>query len=128
VSFTRAPVAAALVDMLTAATGGGVFIHERPPYTVNAPAVVVGRAVSVSYGAVAFGIDLATLPLGIVGGAEADDTVDDLKATVRKAIEADPTVGGSVQVAFCTEERNWRNVSSGGADLLTVDLIVEIHA
>lgn len=120
-------MAAALVEMLTAATGGLVTVFDRPPATVNAPAVVVARVQSVSYGTPAFGTDLATLPIICVGGADQDDVVDGLKATVKAAIEADPSLGGAVQIARPTEERNWRNVNSGGVDLLAVDLMVDLQ-
>lgn len=126
-TWARPPVAAALVDLLTAATGGLVMIHERPPATVNAPAVVVARAETVSYATIAFSIDQVTLPIVIVGGSDQDEAVDSLKATVRAAIEADPTLEGTVQHASPSEERNWRNVNSGGADLLAVDLVLDIQ-
>jgi hypothetical protein len=127
VTWDRAPVAAALVEVLTAATAGLVTIHPKPPNTVNAPAVVVSRVESVAYSAAALGIDAVVLPVVIAGGADQDDAVDQLKATVRAAIAADWMLGGIVQSCVATEERNWRLVNSAGIDLLAVDLILTIQ-
>jgi hypothetical protein len=125
VSWDRAAVAAALVDVLTAATG--VMVFDRPPGTLNAPALVVARPNTVTYGNGAFGIDDAELPIVCVGGADDLDGLEALKALVRQAIDADNTIKGVVQHAYPQQERNWRVINIGGADLLTVEVILQIR-
>jgi hypothetical protein len=120
-------VAAALVDLLTVATGGLVTIHPKPPNTVNAPAIVISRPESVAYSTAAFGIDLVTLPIVIAGAADQDESVDQLRETVKDAIDANYNLGGVVQSCQATEERNWRLVNSAGIDLLAVDLMLTIQ-
>ena len=126
-TWNRAAVAEALVDMLTEALEDQVMVFDRPPGTVNAPAVVVGRANTVNYGTGALGIDDAELPLVLVGGADDMDGVEALKSTVRQAVNADVSLGGVVQLVYPELERNWRVINVGGADLLTVEVILQIR-
>ena len=63
----------------------------------------------------------------LVGGADDMDGVEALKAAIRQAIAAEPTLGDTVQLAYAEAERNWRVLSIGGADLLTVDVILQIR-
>lgn len=124
-TWNRATVAAALVDLLTEATD--VMVFDRPPGTVNAPAIVVARPNSVTYGVGALGIDDAELPLVLVGGADDLDGVEALKTSVRAAVDTDPSLGGVVQLVYPEAERNWRVLNIGGADLLTVEVILQIR-
>jgi len=125
--WTRSPVAAQLVTMLTAATEGSVFVHARPPEIINPMAVVISRPVSVVYSAFAIGIDEVSLPVTIAGGIETEDAVEALKETCRQAILADSSLSGVVQNCYPEEERNWRNLTgAGGIQLLLVDLILTI--
>ena len=103
------------------------MVFDRPPGTVNAPAVVVGRANTVTYGTGALGIDDAELPLVLIGGADDMDGVEALKATVRQAVNDDPSLGGVVQLVYPELERNWRVLIIGGAELLTVEVILQIR-
>jgi hypothetical protein len=133
-TWSRPSVAAALVDMITAATAGitadgenSVYVHPSPPDTLNPFAVVVMRPNVVTYSVAAFGIDQVELPVAIVGGIDSENAVDDLKNVVRHTIGADQTLKGTVVAAWCTEERNWRNVTgAGGIQLLYVELILNI--
>jgi hypothetical protein len=126
VSWDRAAVAAALVDMLGPATG--VTVHPIPPEIVNPMCVVVSRPQTVSYSTVAPGVDDATLSLIIVGGVETEDRVESLKTACRAAVLADPTLAGVVQAAWPAEERNWRNYTgAGGIQLLQVELILTVQ-
>jgi hypothetical protein len=131
VSWNRLAVARALVPMFTTATAGGpaaVYVHERPPEILNPYAVVISRPVQVIYATGAFGVDEAELPVAIVGGVEADDTIDTVKAQCRGAVDADPTLAGAVKAAWASSERNWRNVTgAGGIQLLLVELILTIQ-
>jgi hypothetical protein len=124
--WDRATVTASLAQLLSAALGGAVTVFDRPPLSLNVPAVVIGRAENVQYGVPTMGIDTTTLPVHCVGAIDADDTVDALKATCRSAVFDDPTLAGTVQRATCTGERNWRNVPVSGAEVLAVDLIIDI--
>jgi hypothetical protein len=125
-AWDRATVTASLAQLLSAALAGAVTVFDRPPLSLNVPAVVIGRVEQVQYGTPSLGIDTATLPVHCVGAIDADDTVDALKAAVRLAVFNDWTIAGTVQRATCTEERNWRNVPVGGAEVLAVDLIIQI--
>jgi hypothetical protein len=118
----------ALLALLGAATAGdGVTVHERPPETLNPPAVVIHRP-TVTYGVAGFGVDEASLPLVIVGGIESEAALDALKETCRQAILADPSLGGSVQSGYPSEERNWRNYTgAGGIQILQVELVLTIQ-
>lgn len=127
-SWNRQAVADALVTMLTAATEGAVKVHERPPETINPPAIVIGRPQPVLYSAIALSIDDASLPVIIAVGIESEDQAETIKTTVRNAVMGDPTLGGTVQSAVPSEERNWRNFTgAGGIQILTVELILSIQ-
>jgi hypothetical protein len=127
VTWDRQTVADALVAILGAANPG-VQIHDSPPMTLNPMCVVVMRPQVVAYGTAGMGIDLATLPVAIVGGLEAEDLIDAIKDACRKAIDADPSLGGIVTSATCDQERNWRNVTgAGGVQLLYVEVVLEIR-
>ncbi|HEY2303006.1 MAG TPA: hypothetical protein VGH66_14000 [Acidimicrobiales bacterium] len=125
-SWDRAQVSAALVDVLGPATG--VTVHPAPPETLNPMCIVVGRPQPVAYSTVGFDIDEATLPLVIVGGVETEDRIESLKTVCRDTLRADPTLGAQVPNCYPTEERNWRNVTgAGGIQLLLVDLILTVQ-
>jgi hypothetical protein len=127
VSWSRAPVVAALQTILSAATADGVTIHERPPETLNPPAIVIHRP-TVTYSVAGMAIDEASLPLIVVAGIESEDALDTLKETCRQAILADPSLGGSVQLGYPSEERNWRNYTgAGGIQILQVELVLTIQ-
>ena len=126
-SWSRAPVADALVSMLGAATTG-VYVHDRPPEIINPPAVIVSRPVQVVYNAAAFGVDEVELPVVGAGGVDSDEAVDTVNAACKAAVDADPTLAGSVKASWCYQERNWRNVTgAGGIQLLLVELILTIQ-
>jgi hypothetical protein len=126
-TWTRAPLAAALVVALR---DGGLTcaLFSCPPMSgLNAPAVVVGRPVEVLYSVQSFAVDRVTIPIVCIGALEHDDDVADLVAQARKAIEAEPTLGGTVQTVEATSERNYRQVKVAGADLLlAADLVLEV--
>lgn len=125
-SWDRARVSAALVEVLGPATGGTV--HPAPPEVLNPMCVVVSRPQSVLFSTVAPSIDEATLPLVIVGGVETEDRIEALKRTCRDAILADPTLRGAVPNCYPSEERNWRNATgAGGVQLLMVELILTVQ-
>jgi hypothetical protein len=126
VSWDRAQVSAALVDVLGPATG--VTVHAAPPEVLNPMCVVVSRPQPVVFSTVGLGVDEATLPLVIVGGLESEDRIEALKTACRQTIMADPTLGGAVPNCYPTEERNWRNVTgAGGIQLLLVELILTVQ-
>jgi hypothetical protein len=127
VSWDRATVAAALVEVFTAATGGAARVFDHPPETLNPMAVVVLRPQPVTYNVGALGVDQASLPVAVIGGVETEDAIDIIKGQCRKAVDADPTLGGTVLSITCTEERNWRNVTgAGGIQLLLVEVTFTI--
>jgi hypothetical protein len=125
-SWDRAVVAAALVDILGAATG--VKVHPFPPEIINPPCVVVSRPQPVAYAVAGLGVDEATLPVVIAGGVETEDAIEALKAACIKAVLANPGLGGTVHMCWPAEERNWRNLTgAGGVQLLLVELILTIQ-
>ena len=124
-TWDRAAVADALVATLAVT---GVKVHPRPPEVLNPMCVVVGRPQPVTYSAAAFSVDEATLPVMVVGGAETEDQIEDLKNLCRQAVAKDPQLGGTVQNAVASEERNWRNLTgAGGIQLLVVELILTVR-
>ena len=126
-TWQRTPVAAALVDLLTAATGGTVFVFDKPPATINPPAIIVSRPSTVLYNAVAFGVDEATLPVVIAGAMDGDDFVDALRDVIRKTVDTNPTLNGSVPACWPSSERNWRNAIVAGVDLLLAELVLTVQ-
>ncbi len=125
-SWDRAVVAGALVT--TFGTVTDVKVHRLPPETLNPMCIVVGRPQPVTYNTPTFSIDDATLPVMVVGGIETEDQIEALKGLCRAAVKADPTLGGVVQNAVATEERNWRNITgAGGVQLLLVELILTVQ-
>jgi hypothetical protein len=126
-TWDRAGCAAALSAVLAPALPN-VTIHLLPPEIVNPFCVVVSRPQSVSYITASLGCDEATLPLIVVGGVESEDQVESIKGTCRSTIDANPQLGGAVQVAWCAEERNWRNLTgAGGIQLLLVELVLTVR-
>jgi hypothetical protein len=127
VSWDRPAAAAALVDVLTAATDEVVTVHDKPPSTLNAPALVVSYPTTVTKHVPTFAIDQATVAVLGVAGVEDGDGLDELLDDATTAIEADPTLGGAVQYAKPVEWRNWRIMTSAGASLLVAELALEIR-
>jgi hypothetical protein len=125
-SWNRATAAAALTAALQTAAGETAFVFERPPNTVNPPAIVIGRPTQVLYGTAALGIDEATLPVLCVGPLDGEDIVDGLIQTVRAAV-ADHNLGGTVQHVYPEAERNWHNLNVAGADLLQAEVTLIIQ-
>ena len=126
-TWSRAPVAAALVDMLTAATEG-LRVHPAPPEIINGPCIVISRPQPVLCSAAAVAVDEVTLPVIVASGVEQEQALEDIIAVCRAAVLADPTLGHSVAAAWPAEIRNWRNVTgAGGIQLLLAELILTIH-
>lgn len=127
VTWSRALAAQALADTIKAADDvGNRSVFARPPGSLNVPALVVSRPLEVRYGVASFGVDEAELPVVCLGPLDGDDLVDDLIGLVRSAVAGDPTLGGTVQQASATLERNWRAAKVGGADVLCADALVVI--
>jgi hypothetical protein len=124
-SWSRAPVAAALVSTLTAATSGAVTVFAEPPQTLNPPAVTVGPETG-PYAVAAFATDEFDLPLICVAAIGHLNDLSDLAETVRLAVTANPTLGGAVKSAWPSERRNPRNVNVAGVDLSTVEVVVKV--
>jgi hypothetical protein len=126
VTWQRAPVAAALVNLFGPATG--LVVHPAPPEIINGPCVVIGRPQVVLCSTVAPGVDEVTLPVIVASGVEQEANLDQLLATLRTALMGAPSLSGAVQNAWPAEIRNWRNVTgAGGTQLLLAELIVTIH-
>ena len=126
-SWSRAPVAAALVEALEAVSAGLVSCFDRPPAVFNAPAYVIGYPDTVQINDPAFGIDLATMSVICAQVVDMSDGLDDLLAAAAKAVDADVTLGGVVQVAQVKEQRAWRATSVGGVQMLLAELSLQIH-
>jgi hypothetical protein len=128
VTWARAPVAAALVETLTAATGGATpppTVFGVAPLTINPPAVVVGRPAG-RYGEFALSVDEMSLPVVVVGAAGDDDGVDALAELVRTAVLANPTLGGAVKSAWPAERRNPRNQTVAGIEIQSTEVVLSI--
>jgi hypothetical protein len=126
-SWSRAPLAKALVAAIEpAATGVSVF--ERPPFTLNVPAIVVSGPTEVRYSSVAFSIDEVILPIVCVAALDEYDELHSLIVTVRESIDAaDPTLGGIVSRAWVSGERNWRPTKIAGADCLAAEAVLTVY-
>lgn len=120
------PVAHAIADLL-GAIDATVKAYPAAPETFNPPAYVVGWPSTVDYDIQQFGIDVATIPVAAAAGVEEIDRVDQLLDAARKAIDADLSLGGTVQYARTATQTNWRPMRVAGIDMLLADLIVEIR-
>lgn len=125
-TWNRTAAAAAVTAALQTVLGETVWVYERPPGTVNPPAVIVGRPTEVRYSIPAFSIDEATLPVTCVGPHDGDDLVDQLVTQVRASFP-DPSLGGVVQACWPVDERAWRQASIGGVDVLLADVNLTIQ-
>jgi hypothetical protein len=125
VSWNRAPVADALVNVITAATGGTVTVFAEPPQTLNPPAVTIGP-VTMPFSTFAFAVDEADLAVVCVAAIGHLNDLDALAQQVRQAVVGDPTLQGSVKTAWPYEQRNNRNVTVAGVDLSTVEVVVKV--
>ena len=95
-TWQRTPVAAAIADVL-ATLDVSVSVFATPPETFNPPVFVVAFPRTVEYDAPAFGVDLAQLPIMVGVGPPELDTADDMLLAAKKALNADPSLGGVVQ-------------------------------
>jgi hypothetical protein len=125
-TWNRAQAAAAIAGVLET-VDQTVAVFAAPPETFNGPAFVVGYPRTVAYDSPTFAIDLAELPTLAAVGLGEIDRADLLLEQAKKAINADPTLGGAVQHARVTSQENWRRLTVGGADLLAADLIVTVR-
>lgn len=126
-SWDRPTAAAALAGVLTTATEDLVFVHDKPPATLNAPSLVVSYPTTVVKHSPAFAVDQASLAVLAAVGVEDGDNLDGLLSVATSAIESDPSLGGAVQYAKPVEWRNWRIMTSAGASLLVAELALEIR-
>jgi hypothetical protein len=125
-TWERAPVAAALVGIL-APLDDLVSVFPAPPATFNAPAAYVSYPQVVSYDGFAFGVDTVALPVTVAAGLTESDRIDGLLATYKRALNADPSLAGSVKSGRVNLQQGWRILNVGGADFLAADLILEIR-
>jgi hypothetical protein len=124
-SWSRAPVAAALVDVVSTAMGATVTVFPEPPQTLNPPAIIVGPA-TVTYSVAAFAVDEVDLTVMAVVPVGHLNELDSLARQVHDAILADSTLAGAVKAAWPIEQRNSRGVVIAGIDLSVVDVVVRV--
>ena len=124
-TWNRAAVAAALADAFAAADPL-ISAFERPPATLNPPALVCSDPATVTKRTAGMGVDRTEFVVIAVVGLEQADELDALLDTADRAIFADPTLGGVCQVAVVVENRNFRALNIGGADFRAADLAVQI--
>jgi hypothetical protein len=117
----------ALADQIRAAVDIPA-VFATPPRTFNPPAVIVRLPDSIEPSGAAFTIDRAEV--GVLCAVGADQTAElySLLGEVRKAILANRTLGGAAQVVAVVNYRNFAQMNVGGADYLTAELLLEIHA
>jgi len=128
-TWQRAPVATALAAMFTAATADQVppvSCFERPPETLNAPALVCTDPATVGKRTAGMGVDQTEFVVTDVCALELSDDLDALLDVADRAILADPTLGGVVLTSVVTEYRNWRPLQIGGAPFRAADLAIRI--
>jgi hypothetical protein len=130
-SWDRTAFAAALAKAIEAEldeSGVTATVFAKPPFTLNAPSIVIGRPSEVRYSQAAFGVDAATVAVTVVAGADQDETAAELIGVVRSAIAPpDEGLGAVVQTCQDSSERNWGHVNVSGADLLRADVILDVQ-
>jgi hypothetical protein len=126
-SWQRAPVAAAVAEVLSAKVAVACF--ATPPETLNPPAFVCAYPRTVTYDTSSFGIDLVEYIVSAYAGPNDVDTLDGLVSEARAALEVDPGLGGVVQSLQVTTQGNWRRLSiaSTNVNVLAADLTLEIR-
>lgn len=124
-TWSRAPVAAALADAFAAADAT-VSCFERPPATLNPPALICTDPQTVFKRTAGMGVDRCEFLVTAVVGLEQADELDALMDMADKAVFADPTLGGVCQVAVVVEYRSFRSLNVGGADFRAADLAIQI--
>jgi hypothetical protein len=126
VTWDHVPAAQGLAAVLKAALDPDVAVFDHPPRSLNAPAAVVGRPLEVRYSVAALSIDEADVPVVGVHGFDRDVELAELLVQIRAAVEGDFTLGGAVQRATPSLQRNWRQATVSGVPLLAADLVVTI--
>jgi hypothetical protein len=99
----------------------------QPPETVNPPAYIVGLDESVEFDVAGFGMDLARLPVICCAGPFETARVRELRDAAKAAVDADRTLGGLNAAVTGRSSRNPRLMTIAGAQLLALDLILEIR-
>jgi hypothetical protein len=129
-SFDRTRFAKALATVIEAElTEAGVTatVFAKPPFTLNAPSIVIARPQEVRYAEAAFSVDAATVVVTCIGAADADETVSELIGVVNSATDADTSLGGVVLMCNSASERNWGHVNVSGTDLLRADVVFDVQ-
>ena len=124
-TWNRKEAAAGIAQVLSVADAA-VSVFATPPETFNPPAYIVGYPRLVQYSRDVFGIDTATLPVMVGVSPNEVDTGDALLVVAKDALEADLTLDHAVQGLRVLEQSNWRRLNVAGAEVLAVDLVVEI--
>lgn len=124
-TWARQPVAEALAEAFAAAAPL-VSCFEKPPATLNPPALVCTDPQSVLKRTAGMGVDRAEFIVTAIVGLEQADELDALLDTADQAIFADPTLGGVCYVATTTEYRSYRQLNIGGADYRAADIAITI--
>lgn len=112
----------------------GLRCHPRMPGVITPPAAVVLRRETRYNPAVDIGSDITLavrLYLPISNSEGSQDKLDDYLApageySLRAAIDADPTLGGTVQWAAAASAEAEGLVDIKGIDYISADLIVEV--
>lgn len=115
----------------------GLRVAEQIPEQINPPVAVISRS-SVDYTqAMSGGLTEWTMEIELIAGRMAEQasqrTIDgwlswDGAMSVRKAIEADRTLGGNAQSCIVTRADALHSISVGDADYLGVTMTVTIYA
>jgi hypothetical protein len=124
--WQRAPVATAIAGLL-GAIDPSVSAFATPPETLNPPAYVCAYPRRVEYNMASLGVDLVTFVVSAFAGPTDPDTLDDLLSDAAAALNASPTLAGSVQEGHVSGQDNWRRFSLAGAEVLAADLTLEIR-
>lgn len=126
-SWQRAPVAAAVAEVLAAKTAVSCF--ATPPETLNPPAYVCAYPRTVTYDTSSFGIDFVEFILIAFSGPNDPDTLDDLLAQARDALSVDPGLSATVQSLQVTTQSNWRRIAIAANNIsaLAADLVLDIR-
>ena len=127
-SYDHTLTAGALVDIIKAATDDTPAVFAQPPRTFNPPAVIVRMPESVEPAAVGMTVDRAMVPLLCAVGADQMPELMGLLGQVRKAVLAQRSLGGIAQATWPASYRNFALITVAGADYLSAEVLLEIHA
>jgi len=105
-----------------------VSVFAVPPMSFNPPAVIVKFPEMIEPSIIAPTIDRVQLALLVATGLQAIELLFDLLTVLREAVLRDRKVQGLAQSLAVVNYRAFGQMNVAGAEYLTAELLLEMHA